>query len=617
MCGFVGYVGDIDLRTLARMTSVIAHRGPDDERFWTAANDEPPVSLGFRRLVVMDPEGGQQPMSTSDGSIVLVYNGEIYNHRELRLELQDLGSRFRTNHSDTEVLLEGYRRWGTGVVTRLNGMFAFAIYDRDRKCIVLGRDRFGKKPLFYAKRGETVVFGSELTSVTKHPKIESRICMKSMSRYLAFGHVPAPDTIYEGVRKVPAGTVVTYGIGTHDFLEKRYWRYRIRPHATPDGTINDWADELRALLRVAVKRRLESDVPLGFLLSGGIDSAAVVAFSSEILNGRNAQTFTVGFEDETFDERKFANLVAKTFGTKHQTRIVGLDDARTTLPEIYRRLDEPIADGSLLPMHMVSRLASERVTVALSGDGGDELFAGYDPFTALRLAKIYQQIAPEFLRGTLQYISRALPLSEQNMSFDFKLRRALRGTNHGPGLWNPLWLAPASVEEIKNVTGMRHEPENLYQDVIALWHECESENLVDRSLEFYANYYLEGVLTKVDRASMLCGLEVRSPFLDVDLVEFALRLPPSVKLHLGTGKWLLKKALSELLPREILRRPKKGFGVPTVKWFRDLPVPTRVKTERLGLNWDVLMEYRQRQLREKSDHRGVLWAWSALDMSLT
>ena len=340
-----------------------------------------------------------------------------------------------------------------------------------------------------------------------------------------------------------------------------------------------------------------------------------MGLASQHLARGDVRTFTLGFGEASFDERSYAESVSRRFDTRHEVRTINLADAHAVLPDIYRRLDEPIADGSLLPTYLVCQLAQEHVTVALSGDGADELFAGYDPFAALRLASIYRQVVPGFMQGALEKLAFHLPLSDRNMSLDFKLRRALRGAKHEPSLWNPVWLAPAETDEIEKITGQRHDVEELYKDVIELWDACESQDLVDRSLEFYANYYLEGLLTKMDRASMLCSLEVRSPFLDKDLVDFVLQLPADAKLKNNSGKWLLRKALKDLLPKEIIARPKKGFGIPISSWIRELPMPRKDSAEQLGLNADYLCKLWREHHARKADHRGVLWAWYTLDLA--
>lgn len=616
MCGFVGYVGRVDNTLLSEMTASIAHRGPDNEMLWVDYESEPPVSIGFRRLIVVDAEGGSQPMLTPDESHLIVYNGEIYNHRELRLELEALGCRFRTNHSDTEVILAGYREWGLDVVKRLNGMFSFVIYDRGKNRLVLGRDPFGKKPMFYAHVSSGFVFGSELTPVMLHPEVSGRISIKSIARYLAIGHVPAPDSMYENVKKQPAGSILTYNIWSRDISEIKYWSYRIRPGNQPFGSEDDWADQVGDLIKLSVKRRLEADVPIGFLLSGGLDSSAIVGVAASYLAEERMQTFSASFQNSSFDESYFSSSVARHFGTVHRTSPVTLELVQESLPKLYSLLDEPIADSSLLATHLICKFAREHVTVVLSGDGGDELFAGYDPFSALKLAKFSNRFIPDFMGETLKWLAEAWSISENNMGLDFKLRRGLRGLGRDPELWNPLWLAPATPNQISQLTGQKFGEEELYEDVIKLWNECESDDLIDRSLEFYANFYLEGLLTKIDRASMLCGLEVRSPFLDLDLANFVLRLPAHTKYGQGKGKRILRRAVSDLLPKPIINRPKKGFGVPILGWLRQLQMPNLNNVAGLGLDPEVFTKLWTEHARRDRDHRGVLWACLALDLSL-
>ena len=554
-------------------------------------------------------------MADSDRSLVLVFNGEIYNHEALRRELETVGHSFHSDHSDSETIVEGYRRWGRDVVDHLDGMFAFVIYDRDRGRLFFARDRFGKKPLFYWAHDGGLIFGSEISSLLNHPNLALRISPDAVIRYLAVGHLPAPGTFFEGVFKLPAGHTMEYGIKSHDITVRRYWKYRIRLGEEPPGTAEDWAEELVHLLRAAVKRRLNADVPLGILSSGGIDSASIVAFAQQEDLSCQIQTFTAGFDEATFDERQYARLVADQFGARHHELVVSADDAKRTLAPLLSKMDEPIADPSLVPTHIICRFAREHVTVALSGDGGDELFAGYDPYKALRWAAAYRAVIPNFFRGVLSSLSERLPISSRNMGWDYKLRQALRGVEHPASLWNPVWLAPASISEIEQLTGRRLDAGELFSGERQLWEDCESENLIDRTLEYYANTYLERLLTKMDRASMLCSLEVRSPFLDKDLVEFALRLPAHVKFRRGSGKWLLKKALSSILPRPILSRPKKGFGMPHL-WLKTMEKPNAIAAESLGLKGDRLVEMWRANREGERDHRGVLGAWKTLELSL-
>lgn len=613
MCGLAGFAGPGSERDLVAMCHAIRHRGPDDHSTYADDARQPTVRLGFRRLAILDIEGGRQPMETAEGDLVIVYNGEIYNAPELRHALEQAGHRFRTDHSDTEVLLHGYREWGEDVVEHLNGMFAFCLYDRTRGRLFLGRDRFGKKPLFYAETAAGLVFGSEAQALLCHPAVSAAIDPEALIKYFAYGFIPGPRSLHRAVRKLPGGCTLRYDLATRRLDVRRYWEYRMVVDDQPPGGPDQWAEELRDLLDRAVGRRLLSDVPLGFFLSGGIDSTAIVALAARHRDPASMKTFTIGFDEPSFDESGFAESAARHYGTDHRCRTLNLDTAAALLPDLLSRLDDPIADPSILPTHLLSRFAREHVTVALSGDGGDELFAGYDTFDALKTARLYHRMVPRPAHRLVEAAARRLPRSDRNMSFDFKLRRALRGLGHAPRHWMPAWLGPASVEDLAKLFGVRLSAEAVYEEAAALWESSGSPHDVDRSLEFYGRYYLgENLLIKADRASMLCSLETRSPFLDRDLVAFVTRLPVATKLRGGVRKWILKKAMAPLVPAEILNRPKKGFGIPLSRWLRHLPAPAPAEAQRLGLD-AAWLERRQTEHRDgQADHRGLLWAWTAL-----
>lgn len=617
MCGLAGFAGPGSDHDLAAMCHAIRHRGPDDHSTYADDERQSPVRLGFRRLAILDIEGGRQPMETAEGDLVIVYNGEIYNAPELRRALEQAGHRFRTDHSDTEVLLHGYREWGEEVVERLNGMFAFCLYDRKLGRLFLGRDRFGKKPLFYAETADGLVFGSEARALLRHPAVSPAIDPEALVKYFAYGFVPGPRSLHRAVRKLPGGCTLRYDLATRRLDVRRYWEYRMVVDDQPQGGPDQWAEELRDLLDRAVERRLLSDVPLGFFLSGGIDSTAIVALAARHRDPASMKTFTIGFDEPSFDESGFAESAARHYGTDHRCRTLNLDTAAAMLPDLLSRIDDPIADPSILPTHLLSRFAREHVTVALSGDGGDELFAGYDTFDALKTARRYHRFVPRPLHRLVEAAAQRLPRSDRNMSFDFKLRRALRGLGHAPRHWMPAWLGPASVADLSNLFGVQMLADTVYDEAAALWESSKSGHDVDRSLEFYGRYYLgENLLIKADRASMLCSLETRSPFLDRDLVDFVTRLPVSTKLRGGVRKWILKKAMAPLVPADILNRPKKGFGIPLSRWLRHLPPPAGADARRLGLD-AAWVERRQSEHRDgRADHRGLLWAWTALAHSV-
>lgn len=613
MCGIAGFVGPGDQEDLAAMCGAIAHRGPDDEGFYADALGAAPVRLGFRRLAILDIAGGRQPMATVDGDLVIVFNGEIYNFMELREALEQAGHRFQTDHSDTEALLLGYRQWGEDVVERLNGMFAFCIHDRRAGRLFFGRDRFGKKPLFYAETADGLIFASEATAVQRHPAVRRDIDRDGLIKYFAYGYTPGPRTIHAGVRKLPGGHVMHYDLATRRLSTRCYWRYRMVVDDPPPGGPKQWAEEVRNLLGAAVARRLRSDVPLGFFLSGGIDSAAVTALAARQLDPASMRTFTIGFTEASYDESAFARAAAAHYGTTHAERTLDLDGAVALAPDLLARMDDPIADGSLLPTHLLSVFAREQVTVALNGDGGDELFAGYDTFAALRMARLYHRLTPGPLHRLAEGMAARLPRSDNNMSFDFKLRRALRGLGQAPSRWLPGWLGPAALSELAALFGQRLAADEVYAEADAAWADSDSRNDIDRSLEFYGAFYLgENLLIKADRASMFASLEARSPFLDKDLTAYVARLPADVKYRRGVRKWILKQALEPLVPAEILHRRKKGFGIPLSRWLRALPAPSPTVADRLGLDGDWLQRRWDEHRSGRADHRGLLWAWTAL-----
>jgi len=567
MCGIAGFVGEGDRADLERMTRRLAHRGPDAEGFHSEESDG--AHFGHRRLSIIDLAGGAQPMVVADRCCVIVFNGEIYNHLELRAELEAQGCVFQSDHSDTEVLLHGYGVWGEEIVRRLNGMWAFALWDARKKRLFLSRDRFGKKPLFWFKGRGTFAFASELTALLEHAHSPRNVSRKALQKFFAYALVPAPHSLIEGAWKLPAGHNLILDAGGEPVV-KRYWRFEIEPdEGMMRRSRTELAEELIERLDRAVKRRLMADVPLGVFLSGGIDSTAVAALAAKHAGAERLRTFSIGFNEPSFDESAYARRAAEFLGTNHRCEILDLDKACDVLPRILHELDEPQGDNSLLPTWLLSRFTRQHVTVALGGDGGDELFAGYDTFRGLRKAEWYARLVPRPVHDALRTLAGLLPVSHANLSFDFKIKRGMRGASHQPLYWNPVWLGALEPDEIARLFGEPIEAEDLYSEAVEAWDSCRQPNLVDRTLQFYTELYLQdGILAKVDRASMMHGLEARSPFLDLEVADFARRLPHCLKIRGGITKYLLKKALEPLLPLDIIYRKKKGFGTPVGTWFR-------------------------------------------------
>ena len=622
MCGIVGFItqkaGDVpDISKLRAMRESLAHRGPDDLGEYVRPLDAhgPFVFLGHRRLSIIDLSGGHQPLSNEKKDVWVTFNGEIYNFKELKHELEILGHHFETL-SDTEVIVHAYEEYQEACFRYFNGMFAIGIWDEPKKRLLLARDRLGKKPLYYGLPGNSILFASELKALLRYPGFPRKVDSLSLLKYLFFDYVPCPNTIYEDAKKLPPASYLIWSEGKAEV--KEYWSLLQARETENKLSEQEAAGRILELLRIAVKRRLISDVPLGVFLSGGIDSSAIAALAQEINPGK-VKTFSIGFEDPSFDESKYASLVARHLGTEHYQQTMTPQDLLNIVPGLPDILDEPMADASILPTYLLSRFTRQYVKVALGGDGGDELFAGYPTYLAHRLAAQYERflgpVHPMILR-----LGNLLPVSDGNISFDFKVKRFLSGIGYPPGTRNSLWLGSFSFEDLENICS----PEifNHYDKTRLL------EELTTYESSFYAKdpltsiqyvdlklYLQEGILVKVDRASMACSLEVRAPFLDDELVEFVMRLPFELKLKKFTSKYILKKAMKQSLPHEVLQRRKKGFGVPIAKWVKgplkelcmDLLSPHRMREEGF-FNPAYISTLLQDHLANRKDNRKQLWS---------
>lgn len=616
MCGIAGFTtfgGGADRAEdiLRAMTATLQPRGPDGEGYHAA----PPVALGHRRLSIIDLEGGAQPMSATDGRYWIVYNGEIYNYIELRTELEARGQVFST-HSDTEVLLRQFALDGMEGVKRLNGMFAFAIWDRDEQRLWLGRDRIGIKPLFYAVCGGDLVFASELKALLRHPAVPRSLDRLSVSKYLTYGYVPAPHTMYEGVRKLEAGAVLAFDRrGTrHDF----YWDIPLTDRPVDPGTREECAAELRRLLERSVRRHLRSDVPVGSFLSGGIDSGVVTALAARETRGR-LQTFSIRFEEDSYDESPYAAEVARRYGTEHHHEVLSRQRAAELLPDALALPDEPLADASLLPTWLLSKYTAGHVKVALSGDGGDELFAGYPSFQAHKIVERLSFL-PAAWRDGLNRLARRIPVSHRYASLEYLAQQFFKGAGLSPEIRFLLWMGCFGNSEKKALLAapIREQLalQDPYEDVYRHLARSGLSDSFARLLYLCMKMYLQdGVLVKVDRASMAHSLEVRVPLLDPPLVEFAARLRPEYKLNGLTTKYLFKLAARDLLPRRIIRRRKAGFMIPLASWLgQDLRAFVEEACDPAEIRKDGLFEpaFVETLLKEHfhqvRDHRKTLWA---------
>lgn len=616
MCGFAGFVHGGTETDLRNMMGELVHRGPDGDGLYFDSENK--IGLGHRRLAIIDVKGGHQPMWNDDASIGVVFNGEIYNHALLRSGLEERGHRFTSHHSDTEVLIHGWREWGEDLPKHLNGMFAFTIVDRVNRRLFSARDRFGEKPFYYIKKDGLFAFASEINALARHAKINLELDIRHVQKYFAYGYVPAPNTIYKDIQKLSGGTYVDYNYSTKKIGVGTFTEFQLQQDETlMRRSVEDLAEEFWELFSNSVSRRLMSDVPLGVFLSGGIDSTAVLAAMSEHKDMTTVSTFTVGFKESTFDESDFALAVANHFGTKHHREILDLPKAQRLLDEVLPKIDEPIADASIIPTYLLASFTRQHVTVALSGDGGDELMAGYDPFAALRPGLAYQRVVPHKFHRLVKSLVSHLPASPKNMSLEFKLKKTLNGLSYPPSLWNPVWLSPLLPELVAELFSDPLSVEELYSEAIVQWEKNSELDTIDRSLAFYTKFYLENdILPKVDRASMLNSLESRAVFLDNDLVDFICRLPNCFKLRGNVRKFLLKEALKHKIDSRILNRKKKGFGIPTASWLRKIGQP-QVGTELFGIEQKKLDEMWSEHASGEADHRLFLWGWLSLSKSVS
>ncbi|MFV0416529.1 MAG: asparagine synthase (glutamine-hydrolyzing), partial [Chthoniobacterales bacterium] len=540
----------------------------------------------------------------------VIFNGEIYNHAELRRELEIEGCHFASDHSDTEVLLHAYAKWGAKLQDRLNGMWAFVIYDAEKKQLFGSRDRFGKKPFYYFQSGDTFAFASELSALLEHPNCPRSISTIGLQKFFAYSLIPAPHSIIEGVHKLPAGHCFHFDLQSRNLKLQSWWEYRLEPdEALANRSADFLAEELRERLQTAVSRRLIADVPLGVFLSGGIDSTGVTALAARIRPAAEVSTFSIGFDEASFDESSYAQAAAESIGTKHHCEKLKLADSCKLLPTLLQNIDEPQGDNSLLPTWLLCRSARKHVTVALGGDGGDELLAGYDPFKALSPARKYQSVIPKNIHPALRGLANFFPVSHRNMSLDFKVKRMLRGLSYSAPCWLPAWMGALEPKEINDYFGSSLSSEELYSEAIAAWNSESATNDIDRASQYFIKVYLQdGILAKVDRASMLNSLEVRAPFLDIELVDFIRKLPPHLKYRNGSGKYLLRSALREVVPDFVLERKKKGFGSPVGAWFRQ-----GLQSENTDKNNSFAVKRQAAHRSGKKDERLFLWAQYALD----
>jgi asparagine synthase (glutamine-hydrolysing) len=617
MCGICGIVVSRDGPSVAedvlrKMNASITHRGPDEDGFYV--NEK--VGLASRRLSIIDLASGAQPISNEDETIRIVFNGEIYNYQALRDYLEKHGHLFRT-HSDTEVILHLYEEFGTDCLQHLDGIFAFAIWNENKQELLLARDRMGIKPMYYTHLPNwQFIFGSEIKAILANPVVERKIDLISLNEYLSYEYVPSPRTIIRNVWRLEAGHFLIYNrrgieISTYDSLSFR------QSESRPPVDWRDYSASLYNTLHSAVKRELVSDVPVGVLLSGGLDSSVIAALMVDLYPGK-VESFTIGFEEGSFDESHYARKVANRLNTQHNEMVLTSKKAVELVGEISDFLDEPFADSSIIPTYLLSRFARQKVKVVLGGDGGDELFAGYPTVLSHRLIGYYERLVPWIFRAYVApRIMDQLKVSFDNISLDFRLRRFLAGRGVPLITRHQRWLGSFVDEEKSSLLQDWVKPvlrETYYQS-FEYARECDAKEPLNQILFNDLKTYLEGdILYKVDRASMAASLEVRVPFLNREVVQFANDLPFGLKLHNLTGKFLLKKTMKGRLPQDIIQRTKKGFNMPVAYWLSsdlkelmtDMLSPSFIDNQNL-FDHAYIQQLTEEHFQHRKDNRKLLW----------
>jgi len=618
MCGIAGQL-NLDGRNVspaarasaAAMCDALYHRGPDDAGLIASG----PLVMGMRRLAIIDLAGGKQPISNEDGSVSVVCNGEIYNYRELAARLRARGHLFRTG-SDVEVLVHLYEEHGVDFVRYLRGMFAFALWDQRSRRLVLGRDRLGIKPLHFAVDGRRLMFASELKGLIAGG-VKRELNFEALHHYLTLSYVPAPHTIYAGVQKLLPGHVLVAEAGRVRL--ERYWRLEQVP-GRDDVPVGEYVEGLRSLLADAVKSHLVSDVPIGVFLSGGLDSASVLALMRQQVTGP-IKTFSVGFAETSFNELARARATATRFGTEHHDMVLP-SSVTDVVPTLIETFDEPFADSSAIPLYYLSRFAREHVKVVLSGEGGDEVFGGYETYVADKLARWYRALPGMLSRSLIPNLVGRLPVSHRRVSFDYKAKRFVQGALRSPVgahlSWKEIFSDEAKAELYADGAGGLPSTGEFYANTAA---GCGSSDWLARCLHLDTQIGLpDDMLTKVDRVTMAHGLEARVPLLDHPLVEFMANVPSELKLRGFRKKYLLKRAMQNRLPRNVLRGPKRGFNVPMPRWLaRDLQefVRDTLSPERIAANGvfrpETVTRLIDEHTRQERDHSRSLWALIVLE----
>lgn len=618
MCGICGgwskESGGISKRLLKKMCDVVVYRGPDDAGYYVGDH----YAFGMRRLSIIDLGGGHQPIHNEDESIWVVFNGEIYNYLDIRHELEKLGHKFYTN-TDTEVIVHGYEEYGYRCVEKFNGMFGFAIFDSNKNIYFIARDRIGIKPLHYYYNGGKFLFGSEIKSILADSSVKRIINRKALYYYMGYEYVPAPDTIFQDIYKLPAGHYLVFD-GKSLRLEK-YWD--ITDFSSESNDVGYYSLKLAKLIENSVRMRLVSDVPLGVMLSGGLDSSTVVAFMSKMVD-EPIKTFSVGFEEETYNELAYAKRVSDYFNTDHYEMIYKSDSVKA-IEEMVKYFDEPLSNISSPPLYLLSKFARKHVTVALAGEGSDELFGGYDRYIASSIDRYYRVLPNFFRTGFRRYVSSLSPRSRRQGLVN-SLKQFVEGSSLDPRARHVRWQMVPRVDEeqftfspdfLKKIGNI-----NPFEPITKYYDACDSTSIMAKEQYVDIKSYLaDNILVKSDRTSMAASLELRVPFLDYNIVEFSARIPSRMRMPYFTKKYVLRKAVAGLLPKDIIQRRKQGLLVPVKSWMTnelrsyvdDVLMNAEMYKENM-INKSYVKMILEQHYSGRHNHGNRLWALMTLEL---
>ena len=604
MCGFVISIGNFSETDLKQATQSILHRGPDDTNFYF--NEENKIKIGFNRLSIIDINNGRQPFLSEDGSCVIAYNGEIYNADVLRKELEQKSIKFKTTNSDTEVFLRGYQFWGTKIFNKIDGMFAVAIIDYKKNKVIIARDKFGEKPLFYSLQKKGLLIGSELNIFKNFKDVNISLDYFSLKRYFVFSYVPAPNTIYKNIFKVKNSHYQEFNLENFEQNEFRYNDFLNMNSPQIQGDPIDFLDDL---LKESVKSRLVTDQKIGLFLSGGIDSSLIASYAKEL--NQDIESYTVSVKGETFDEVEKAKNISSYLNIKNYSTDLDKSNFNDISDNILKKIDEPLGAPTFIPLYKVSKLASSKVKSVLSGDGGDEVFGGYEIFKYLKIFNLFKLFLNKKTSSLLELLLYFLPVSKKNLSLDFKIRRYIRGIQFSEVYRNTMFLAPISIKELEEIFNEKININDFFADLQIFDKENKDLNYFDKTLMYYVQYYLPDlVCARADRAGMLNSLEIRSPYLNPKILNFVLNRPNREKADIFEAKKLLRNLLKRKLSKTHVDPKKTGFTFPIQSWLniQDInnnKLPNEIKLQKM----------KQKHLNGETEYRNFFYSLKAFNNS--